>query len=224
MPGWRWLQRRLNRHWSGDAYSLRRATGNSGAAATPVLGGGQSGGTIAYALDPLARRLVAVIGRVYAAHTPAGSVDYTTAQAAIGLRWQITPGVGIAAERLVAVGVATSGDWNLRIAGGGQRRRGGVTLNGYAKARVRGNGDAYAGGQAQAMAEIGLMRRLVVSAGPGAWASIQHAQTTIGRLDLGAGVTMATPIGVAISADWRWRVAGNAAPGSGPAITVSAAF
>ena len=222
---WRGAQRRLDRHWSGEAYTLRRDTGVAeGAAATPVLGGGQSGGTLAYALDPLAPRPVAVIGRIYAAHASGGGIDGATAQGAVGLRWQVTPGLALAAERLVAVGKNTSGDWNLRVAGGGQARRGRVTIDGYAEAGVRGNGDAYAGAQARATTEIGRAGRLVFSAGPGAWGSIQHAQSTVGRLDLGAGVTATTPVGVTISADWRWRVTGNAAPGSGPAVTVSAAF
>lgn len=222
---WQAAQRRLNRRWSGDAYSLRRDTGGDpGAAASPVLGGGQSGGTLTFALDPLAPGPVAVIGRIYAAHAPGGGLDGATAQAAVGIRWQVIPSVAIAAERLIAMGAATSGDWNLRIAGGGQARRGAVAIDGYGEAGVRGNGDAYAGAQARAMAEIGRASRLVFSAGPGAWGSIQRAQTTVGRLDLGAGVNMATPVGVTVSADWRWRVAGNAAPGSGPAITVSAAF
>ena len=229
---WRGAQRRLNRHWLGEAYTLRRDTGSSrdagggggSAAATPVLGGGQSGGMLAYALDPLAPRPVAVIGRIYAAHSPAGGIDGATAQGAVGLRWQVTPGLTLTAERLVAVGNDTTGDWNLRVAGGGQVRRGRITLDGYAEAGVRGNGDAYAGAQARATTEIGRARQLVFSAGPGAWGSIQHAQSTVGRLDLGAGVIATTPVGVTISADWRWRVTGNAAPGSGPAVTVSAAF
>jgi hypothetical protein len=221
---WQREQRRLTRHWSGDAYTLRRDPGSGGAAASPVLGGGQSGGTLAWAIDPLARRPLAVIARAYAAHGAGGGIDGDTAQAAVGLRWQLAPGVSLAAERLIAVGRDTASDWNLRIAGGGAARRGRVTIDGYGEAGVRGNGDAYAGGQARAMARIGSAGRLAFSAGPGAWGSVQRSQTTVGRLDLGAGVAMATPVGIAVSADWRWRVAGNAAPGSGPAVTVSAAF
>lgn len=229
---WLQAQQRLMRRWSGDAYTLRRDTGiasgggggGGGAASSPVLGGGQSGGTLAWAIDPLAARPVAVIGRIYAAHTVGGGIDGRSAQAAVGLRWQVVPGLSVAAERLVAVGQDTAGDWNLRVAGGGQRRLGLVTIDGYGEAGVRGNGDAYAGGQARAMAAIARARGLVFSGGPGAWGSIQHSRSTVGRLDLGAGVTMATPVGVAVSADWRWRIAGNAAPGSGPAVTISAAF
>ena len=229
---WQNERRRLNRHWSGDTYWQFRDAGTGGAAASPILGGGQSGGTLGYAIDPLAARPVAIIGRIYAAHDQHGLIDGDTAQGALGLRWQITPGVSIAAERLVAIGNTTSGDWKLRLAGGGQWQRGVMTVDGYAEAGLRGNGDAYAGGQARAMAQIGRAHQLIFTAGPGVWGSIQVAQTTASRVDVGAGVTVTTPVsvtaktpvGVAIGADWRWRVAGNAAPGSGPVVTVSAAF
>ena len=229
---WRRERCRLNRHWSGDTYWLFRDAGTAGAVARPVLGGGQSGATLGYAIDPLAQRPVSIIGRIYAAHDQRGIIDGNTAQAAVGLRWQITPSVSIAAERLIAIGQTTSGDWELRIAGGGQRQRGIMTFDGYAEAGLRGNGDAYAGGQGRAMAQIGRARRMVFSAGPGIWSSIQVGQTVFGRTDIGAGITATIPVGitaetpvrVAISADWRWRVAGNAAPGSGPVVTVSAVF
>lgn len=218
-------RRRLNRHWSGDAYTLfRDASLAQSAAASPVLGGGQSGGSIAWAIDPLASRPLAIIGRIYAAHDERTRIDGDTAQAAIGLRWQPIASVSVAAERLIAVGKFTSSDWNLRVAAGGERRLGRIVLDGYGEAGVRGNGSVYAGGQARAAVPLGTAARMAISAGPGAWGSIQSAATTVSRVDLGVGVTGRLPAGIAINADWRWRVAGNAAPVSGPAVTVSAAF
>lgn len=217
-------RQRLNRHWSGDAWTLFRDAGSSAAAASPVLGGGQSGASLAYAFDPLARRPLALLGRLYAAHDSRSRIDGETAQAAIGVRWQAAPGISLAAERLLAIGNATASDWNLRLAAGGERRQGRVALAGYGEAGVRGNGDAYAGGQASAMAEIARARRLVFSAGPGVWGSVQTADAPISRLDIGIGATARLPAGVAIAADWRWRIAGNADPDSGPAVTVSVAF
>jgi hypothetical protein len=172
----------------------------------------------------MARRPLALFGRLYAAHDSRSRIDGSTAQAAIGLRWQAAPGLSVAAERLIALGGATTGDWNLRLAGGGERRRGRLALAGYGEAGVRGNGDAYAGGQTSAMTDIASTGRLVFSAGPGAWGSIQAAETTVSRLDIGIGLAARLPVGVAIAADWRWRIAGNADPGSGPAVTLSAAF
>lgn len=221
---WRLAQRQLRRRWSGDAYVLLRDSGLAGPAASPVLGGGQSGASLAYKLDPLARRPLAVFGRIYAAHDSAIGIDSATAQAAIGLRWQARPGISIAAERLIALGAATSGDWNLRVAAGGARRFGPIDVDGYGEAGARGNGDLYAGGEAHARLPIGRVGPVQWSAGPGLWGSVQSAGTVVGRVDVGAGVTARLPAGLAVSGDWRWRVAGNAAPGSGPAVTIGMAF
>jgi hypothetical protein len=221
---WANERRQLSRRWSGDAYSLLRDAGAGGAAATPVLGGGQSGASIGFTLGPLARRPLALIGRIYAAHDDRGTIDGATAQAAIGLRWQPLPGVSLAAERLIGIGRQTRGDWNLRLAAGAERRVGQVTLDGYGEAGARGNGDIYAGGQARAALALGAIGPVQIAAGPGIWGSVQSGFATVGRVDIGAGATARLPAGLAARADWRWRVAGNAAPGNGPAVTVSWAF
>lgn len=221
---WDRTRRQLRRRWSGDVYSLLRDTGLAGPTASPVLGGGQSGASLFYKLDPLARRPAAVFGRVYAAHDSASGIDPATAQAAVGLRWQLRPGVSVAAERLIALGAATSGDWNLRVAAGGARRLGRIDLDGYGEAGARGNGDLYAGGEAHARLPIGQMGPVQLAAGPGLWASVQAAGSTVGRVDAGAGIKAQLPAGLVVSGDWRWRVAGNAAPGSGPAVTIGMAF
>ena len=222
---WARERRRLNQRWSGEAYALFRDAGSGGGvAASPVLGGGQSGASAAWRIDPLARRPLAVIGRVYAAHDARSRIDGDTAQAAVGLRWQPLAGVSVAAERLVAIGAATHGDWNLRVAAGGERRWGPVVIEGYGEAGARGNGDVYAGGQARAAVGLGTAGGMVFSAGPGAWGSIQTGFSTVSRVDVGVQVTGRLRAGAAVSADWRWRVAGNAAPVQGPAVTVSVGF
>ena len=70
--------------------------------------------------------------------------------------------------------------------------------------------------------------KLSAIAGPGGWASVQHASGfTSGRFDLGPSLLVRAPIGkasVELSADWRFQVAGNALPGSGPALTLSTGF
>ncbi len=221
---WRRAQRQLRRRWSGDAYVLWRDSGLAGPAASPVLGGGQSGAGLFYSVDPLARRPLAVFGRVYAAHESAIGIDPATAQAAIGLRWQLRPGISIAAERLIAIGAATSGDWNLRVAAGSARRVGRVDVDGYGEAGARGNGDLYAGGEAHARLPIGRIGSVQLAAGPGLWGSVQSTGSVVGRVDVGVGAMARLPAGLAVSGDWRWRVAGNAAPGSGPAVTIGMAF
>jgi len=61
-------------------------------------------------------------------------------------------------------------------------------------------------------------------AGGGAWGGVQRGS---GRLDLGPSAAIVAsrgPSALRVAFDWRIRVAGNAAPASGPALTVSAGF
>lgn len=63
-----------------------------------------------------------------------------------------------------------------------------------------------------------------VSIGGGIWAG---GQKNVSRLDIGPRVNVELPIGAMptrVSVDWRHRVAGNARPGSGLAVSVSTGF
>jgi hypothetical protein len=61
--------------------------------------------------------------------------------------------------------------------------------------------------------------------GGGVWGGVQKGTS---RLDAGPTLTIGQPLGgsgsLRLGADWRFRVAGKAAPGSGPAVTLSAGF
>lgn len=225
-PGNRQWQReraQLARRWQAGGFALLRdspandntpGSGLPGFAASPLLGGGQVGGSIAFLADPYARRPLAVVARFNMAADPAG-VRPETAQAAIGLRQTLLPGVTLSAERLFALGDAARGDWTLRLAAGGRSGR----LEAYAEAGMLGSGGAYAGAQATAR---------IIRAGPAtlntaSWASLQTGAPDAWRVDVGPSIT-ADWHGVRVAADWRQRVAGNAAPGSGPVLTVSAGF
>lgn len=59
------------------------------------------------------------------------------------------------------------------------------------------------------------------SAGAGVWGG---AQPGLYRVDAGPRVTMRVRDNLRVHLDWRQRLAGNAAPGSGPAITLAADF
>ena len=59
------------------------------------------------------------------------------------------------------------------------------------------------------------------SAGLGVWGG---AQPGVYRVDAGPRVTMRVRGNVKVHVDWRQRLAGNAAPGSGPAITLAGDF
>lgn len=71
------------------------------------------------------------------------------------------------------------------------------------------------------IAELGPAK---LSVGPGVWAG---GQRKISRLDVGPRVDLSVPTGdisARIALDWRLRVAGDARPGNGAAITVSSGF
>lgn len=189
-------------------------TGLAGFAASPVLGGGQMGASLAILADPYARRPLAIVARANVAADPNG-VRRETAQAAVGLRQTLLPGVSLSAERLIALGSAAGNDWTLRLAAGGQRDR----LQAYGEAGVLASGTVYGGAQASAR----LLRIGPATLGAGAWGSVQTGTPDVWRIDVGPVVAV-TVKGVRLEADWRERVGGNAAPGSGPALTVSAGF
>ena len=224
-PQWRRDNGNLRRRWSADAYVLFRDAGTtslSGPAATPILGGGQSGASLSYTIDPLARRRLAIVGRFNTANN-----DIGTAQAAVGLRWNIRNGIDISAERLIAAGDKARDDWTLRLAAGTRNRFGPATMTAYGEAGILGAGDLYAGAQARAALPIASIGAVAITAGPAAWASVQTGAPTTHRIDIGPSIAARIPAGrlnLDLSADWRVRIDGNAAPGSGPAVTLSTGF
>lgn len=226
---WRADRRALGRHWQAEAFALVRESpanrlnapgaGLPGAAASPVLGGGQAGASLAFVPDPLARRPIAVVARVVAAVDPMGGFDRQSAQGALGVRLALLPGLSVTAERLQPL-AGGRGQFTLRLAGGGRSGR----FDGYGEAGVLERGDIYAGAQATAR----VLRVGPATLAAGAWGSVQTGATqagasTVWRVDVGP--QLAVPVGrLRLAADWRQRVAGNAAPGSGPVLTVSAGF
>lgn len=223
---WQAQRRSLTRRWSAEAYVLARDAGPVNPAAGPLLGGGQAGANLAYTPDPLMRRPLALVARLNAANS-----DDRSAQAALGLRWQPARGVTLSAERLIAIGENARNDWTLRAAAGAALRRGRAEWSGYGEAGVLGNGDVYAGAQTRATVDIARAGPVAIAAGPAAWASVQTGDApgaaTIHRADIGPTVVARAPLGrltVEVAADWRFRVAGNAAPDSGPALKLSTRF
>ncbi|MEB3415895.1 hypothetical protein VCJ71_07430 [Alteriqipengyuania sp. WL0013] len=85
---------------------------------------------------------------------------------------------------------------------------------------------AFADGQARIDREVatfggGAVR---VRAGGGAWGGAQEGAA---RLDIGPSATMQLDLGqpaAQVAFEWRFRVAGEAAPASGPAVTVTFGF
>lgn len=215
---WRAQRDALTRRWSGSAYSIARSSGNSGVAVAPVLGGGQSGAALAWTPDPLANRPLALTLRGTIAHDDGGR----SALAAVGVAWHPFTGITVAAERLLPIGPAARGDWAVRVAGGLSRAAGAIDASAYGEAGAVGP-VLYTSAQAHLGATL---RRHGIAVGPGfgGWASVQSGRgSTVDRFDLGPGVTARTAR-FGLSADYRFRIAGNAVPGSGPVVTLAAAF
>ena len=106
-----------------------------------------------------------------------------------------------------------------------------LTGEAYAQAGYVGGHYAtgFVDGQLRAEREIVRLGEAQLRAGGGAWGG---AQKGAARLDIGPSASLAlklgsepaNPVRARISMDWRFRVAGEANPASGPALTISAGF
>ena len=201
--------------WSGSAWAILRPDGR----ATPFasqLGGSQTGARIAYAID--GARRVAIYARASTA------VDAREREAAVGVDWRPTRlPVHFVAERRIGIDGVRSGTAIGAVGGIGPTRIAGpVRVEGYAQGGVifRDGREGYADGSLRLTASAD--RR--IDLGVGAWGGAQRGAA---RLDVGPtlGITLAVarrPF--RLSADWRQRVAGDARPGSGPALSLGADF
>ncbi len=226
---WKRELKRLKKRWSVEAYTVLRDDGPAGLATRPLLGGGQAGAQIAYTPMPLARRPLYAVVRTTTANT--GGFSRTsggtpTSQVAAGLKWQVLPQLSVSGERLFALDDGSRDAWTVRLAGGVAHRFGRVLADGYAEAGVVGfaHPDWYAGLQSRAVLPFKFWQ-WQVEPGVGVWSAVQHGGATVSRVDLGPTVAVTWDRWkVRASADYRLKAAGNARPGSGPAVTISSAF
>jgi hypothetical protein len=204
------------RRWSASAWMLlRRARGGAALAPAGTLGGGQAGARFLYRLgDGLA-----LSARAYLPlRRPEG------AEAAAGLDWQPVASIpaGILAERRQAFGREGRSAFSVILHGGASRALpGGLRLDAYAQAGIVGlkSRDAFVDGSARVSKGVGP-----VEVGAGIWAA---AQPGTARFDAGPALTYRLPVArthLRVEAGWRFRIAGGAAPGSGPALTLAADF
>jgi hypothetical protein len=110
--------------------------------------------------------------------------------------------------------------------GGGVPLPLGFSLDGYGQAGLVGlkRGDAYVDGAVRMERKLVDAGRFRLAAGAGAWGG---AQPGVSRLDLGPQIVAHVPVadgGLRLAAEWRFRVAGDARPGSGPAFSMGADF
>ena len=216
--------------WSGDGWVLWRRGGAGSAAAgfaPSTYGASQAGAVIRYRLAP---------GN---SHRPALYLRATTAlEAPRGEEVAF----GLAARPLAHVPVVALVEARATRFPGATRVRPAAALVSEippfalpAKARgevylqagyVGGPGaTAFADGSLRIDRPLISLGKAELRAGGGAWGGAQKGAS---RLDLGPGVTLGVPLGerarARVAADWRFRIAGSAAPTSGPAVTLSAGF
>jgi hypothetical protein len=218
-----------DKRWSVDGWLLLRRGGEAlttGGLAPPSYGASQAGAVVRYRLAPSSSHRPAAYLRVTSAlQAPRG------AEAAVGLAARPLPRVPLslqaelrstqfAAGTVVrpAIGLVTELERFSLPAG--------LSAELYGQAGyVGGTGaTAYAEGQARVERRIAAVGRGELRLGAGAWGGAQRGAA---RVDVGPAAVLDFKLGPGqgrIAADWRFRVAGNAAPRSGPAVTLSAGF
>lgn len=205
--------------WSGSAWLFLRDGGAAGLVPGGTLGGAQAGGRILYRLNGDAARPLALSGRLYA---PLDNAD--AAEAAVGVDWKPFADIPLhlLAERRQALARDGRSAFALTVYGGiSDRPAGPLRIEAYAQAGIVGvkSRDLFVDGSMRAGLPFGPVR-----IGGGVCGA---AQPGVARVDVGPQASIRLDImgrPVSLSADWRMRVFGDAAPSSGPTLTLGTDF
>jgi len=221
----------LSKHWRAEVYTfLRQADGTRVPlpAASPVLGAGSTAATLAYTLNPLSRRTVELQARFITPYRGFSSPDGTSAQGAAGIAVRPFPKVPITlvAERLFKLGPNARNDFQARMTAGLAKRVHGFDLSAFGEADFVGRRpDWFAGAQLIAERPIRVPGGFRIAPGLGLWSAMQRTDTTSTRVEIGPSLRLVPPKGpLSLSVDYRVKMAGNARPGSGVAVTVGGRF
>lgn len=197
--------------WTGSAWVHGRAGDAPGLTPGGLLGGSQAGARIRYRVSPalqLGARVSSPLGRIGGA------------EAAAGVEWQPLDRVPmfILAERRQTLARGGRNAFAVTLHGGVSEvpMPAGFRLDAYAQTGAVGtrSRDLFAETSVRAARPLGGG----LSLGAGIWGA---AQPGAARLDLGPSATLRLPqLRASLSADWRFRAAGKARPGSGPALTL----
>jgi len=210
------------------AYSFWRR----GSSPAGTLGNGQYGGSqsaviaaipvLRFSGNPGHSRL-SMAGRISVAHGSVREKEW-----AAGVRWRPVARipVQVIAERRFREN--RPGAFAALVAGGqsGVKLPLGFRMDGYGQAGfVSGQGGGpFADMAAHAHRPIAQSQRASFAIGAGIWAG---GQDNVMRMDIGPNMRANVSAGSALfqlDAGWRLRVAGNARPGNGPAMTLSTSF
>jgi hypothetical protein len=220
---------RKHSRWSGDSWLLLRQDGRDvavGSFAGPSYGASQAGAVLRYRLGsatgidvqaylrgstalshPDERELAIGLALRPLRRLPA-TIMVEGRETRSGRRMRLRPAVAI---------VTALPPMRLPL---------GLRAETYAQAGYVGGAAAtgFIDGQARIDHGVASVSRTQLRIGGGIWGGAQRGAA---RLDAGPSVTLAFPAGeatVRLAADWRFRLAGQATPSSGPALTLSAGF
>ncbi len=197
---------------------VRGAASPGGLAPAGTLGGSQIGMRGWFAPGPAGLVLTARVS------SPLGSRNGSEASVGLGFR---KGGVGIIVEERISLDASGGARPSVTAFGGFSevRVRGKLRADGYAQAGVVGlnNRTGFADGAVRVGHPI-AEKPVRLAVGAGAWGG---AQPGLARLDIGPQIVARVPVmggTLRIAGEWRFRVAGNADPGSGPVLGIGADF
>ena len=209
------LAKRLDRLQLTAWALLRGSPGPGNLATGGTLGGSQVGGRLTYNFTP-------ALAASLRSSSSVGGVRY--AEVAAGVRWRPLASVPVALniERRHALNRWGGRNAFALFAEGGVYQRplfGIANLDLYAQGGVVGlkSRDLFFDGAATFTRPVWKNW----SAGMGVWGG---AQPGLYRVDAGPRLTMDVRRGIRLHADYRQRLAGEAAPSSGPALTIAGDF
>ncbi|UAK24151.1 hypothetical protein [Sphingomonas nostoxanthinifaciens] len=206
--------------WTAEAYLFARpGSGQASLAAGGLLGGSQAAARLTYRLNPEGPIITALAARLYAPLSTLG------AEGAVGLDWHPLPRLPLrlSIERRLALDKQGRRAWSAYAAGGFYREPipGVFVIDGYAQAGVVGahHRDLFVDGA------IRTGRRLAfgpatATLGAALWGA---AQPGVSRIDTGPRIGVTMPLAdhvLSVAVEGRLRVAGQASPGSGAALTL----
>jgi hypothetical protein len=219
------MQRQLA-GWSLGSWVYLRQGGTAtpgGIAAASQLGGSQAGLRLAYGLDQTGRARAYARATIAVQRPQQRELAFGLAYAPLA-RWP----VDISIERRFAAGREGRSALAATVGGGvsGVKLPGGFRLDAYGQAGVVGarQRDGFVDGAVVVDRRLGPDENAPL--GLGALAA-GAAQPGASRVDIGPRLTLRLPDvgeGSRIALDWRQRVAGDAAPESGLALTLAADF
>ncbi len=208
------------------SWSIWLFTRNSdGASPAPQLGAAQAGGRLTYGL--LSPTLLTSL-----------SASVRLARPLEGRGFEISPGLSLSGGKAIPVEMiierrirpekGNKDQWGVLLASGIAPReiRPGLTVEGFAQAGFTGTKTILPFAQMGAGIHRSAYSSPIakVKIGAGLWAD---GQGKVGRIEIGPEIVTVVDTGaldVRVSAQWRIKVAGNAKPGSGPALSLSTSF